>query len=455
MTPLTTRFRSSRRRFLRLASSALAVPQIVPRAALGLGRATPPSDRIGIGLVGLGMQGTDNLRQFLALEGAQVVAVCDVEARHFREVEPGQGPALGREPAQEAVARHDARDKSGTPAAGCAAMVDFRELCARDDVDAVVVSTPDHWHALVTLEAIRQGKDVYCEKPLTHLFAEGLRVVAAAEAAGTVFQTGSQQRSIPVFRRAVEIVRNGHLGAIRRVEVGLPDGYPAPMGDPRETEPPPEANYDLWCGPAPRLPYCRARHHRWWRGHLAFGGGTLLDWIGHHNDVAHWGLGLDASGPEEVRAVGWQFPETPIYNTPVRFEIVSRYPGGVEVSIADRHELGTKFIGESGWLHVTRFKITASDPRWARPDFSPGSWRASGTVGHHQDFLHAVRERGPTAAPPAIALRSVTPGWLGYLAQELGRPIRWDAARQAVIDDPAAQARLTAVSYREPWRWEG
>jgi predicted dehydrogenase len=292
---------------------------------------------------------------------------------------------------------------------------------------------------------------VYCEKPVTHTFREGQQVYREVQEQGAIFQTGCQQRSDWRFRRAVELVRNGQLGRIRRIEVGLPPGYAGPQGDTTVTDPPEHLDYDWWGGPAPRLPYMRARHHRWWRGHTAYGGGVLMDWIGHHNDIAHWALGLDASGPERVEAVKWTFPQTEVYDTPHQYEIQCDYPGGVRSSISSRHTMGTKFIGEDGWVHVTRGRLQASEPRWAESDFQPGSERVYVSGDHIRNFLDGVRSRQACVAPAEAAHRSITPGHLGYVSQSLGRPLRWDPENEVVIGDPAANRLLQEQHYREPW----
>ena len=318
------------------------MPTIIPGAALGFGRPAP-STRIQVGCIGNGSQGSFDMRDFLKQADAQVVAVCDVHRLHYRERPWGKGPALGRQPGRQTVEKHYAAEKANGTFKGCAAYIDYRELCGRADVDAVLVATPDHWHAMVALEAIRQGKDVYGEKPFTHFFAEGQALYRAVARHKAVYQVGSQQRSDALFRQAVELVRNGHLGPIKRVEVGLAPGYAKPMGDASVRAVPEGLDYDLWCGPAPALPYMRAHHHRWWRGHRAFGGGVLMDWIGHHNDIAHWGLDMDHAGPLRVEAVNWTWPQTDVYNTPVDYEIRCEYPGadgaGHFVEAGKRHEM--------------------------------------------------------------------------------------------------------------------
>jgi len=330
------------------------------------------------------------------------------------------------------------------------------EACARHDgVDAVVAASPDHWHALCTLEAIRHGKDIYCEKPVTHRFAEGQAVCRAVAEHDTIFQTGSQQRSEPEFRRAVELIRNGVLGDVERIEVGLPSGYESPMGDATVCEPPDAESYARWCGPAAKLPYMRARHHRWWRGHTAFGGGVLMDWIGHHNDIAHWSLDLDAGGPLRVEAERWTLPNTEIYDTPWHFTIHCEYPGGILSKISDGNRLGTRWIGSGGWLHVTRGKLTASDDRWLSADPPAGPFRLPSRVGHVRDFLDGVKQRRPCAATAMIGHRSITPGHLGYVSHALGRPLHWDATAEQVIGDAEAQRLLERIDYRPPWQLHG
>jgi predicted dehydrogenase len=442
-----------RRQFLRGGAAALAAPIFASAGVLGLPGCGRPSasERVTIGLIGLGAQGFDNLRQMLRLADVQVVAVCDVDTLHYRDNPWGEGPPYGREPAQAHVNSHYAAAQKSGAYSGCASLADYRELCARTDIDAVVISTPDHWHTLCAVEAVRAGKDVYGEKPLTHFFDEARVLCDEVVQHKAIFQTGTQQRSQPVFRRAVEIVRNGHLGRIERIEVGLPDGYEKPMGDDKVETPPDHLDYEMWTGPAPLLPYMRARSHRWWRGTRAYGGGTLMDWIGHHNDIAEWGLAPEAK-LERVEAVGWTFPETDIYDTPIHFEIRCRYVGGIESSISDRHQQGTKWIGERGSLFATRSYLEASDPRWKSPNFESGSFKVPQSTGHHRNFIDGVKSREACIAPPEVAWQSITPGFLGYVSHHLGRALRWDAARRAVIDDAEANALLLAREYRAPWK---
>lgn len=446
--------RIDRRQFLQTSAALIAAPTIIPARALGRDGQTAPSNRVSVGVVGLGSRGFNLLYEFLRHEDSQVTALCDVHELHHRDLPWGKGPVLGREGARRYVAKMFDSGKTTTDPADLFITNDFRAICGRDDIDAVVVATPDHWHAICTLTALRAGKDVYCEKPLTHTFAEGQRVCQEIAHQQAVFQTGSQQRSDPRFRHVVEIAANGLLGKITRVEVGLPPGYAAPMGDATVTDPPEHLDYDMWCGPSPELPYMRARHHRWWRGHRAYGGGVLMDWIGHHNDIAHWALDMDRLGPERIEAVGWVFPETDVYNTPQDFEIRCSYPNGVETSISSNNALGTRLIGEDGWVYVRRGRTEASDERWLKSGFNPGPKKATSSPGHTRNFLDCFKSREACVAPAEVAHRSITPGHVGYVSNALGRPLNWDAKNQQVVDDSEANALLYEHAYREPWTLE-
>ncbi len=442
----------SRRKALGLAASAFAAPMIVPASVLGKGGGTAPSNRITIGAIGMGARGFANLDGFFKCDDAQVVAVCDVDTFHYREYATRTGRPLGLEPGKLKVETTYADRKGGSgDYKGCNTYEDYHELCARDDIDAVLVATPDHWHALMTLEALRQGKDVYCEKPVTHHFHEGQQVVAEVAAREAVFQTGSQQRSTANFRQAVELVLNGHLGKIQKVEVGLPAGYPEPQASTEVLPIPDHLNYDFWCGPSPVLPYMRATHHRFWRGVRAYGGGNLMDWIGHHNDIAHWGLGMDGSGPLEVEATGWTSPKGGIYDTPVDFTVRCQYAGDIETTISTQNRGGTKWIGENGWVWVNRGALEASNPEWIAPEFDRGGTKAYESPDHHRNFLDCVKSRKPCVAPAETGHRSITPGHLGFVSNTLGRKLKWDAAKEQIVGDEEAQKLLMAVPYRDGW----
>ncbi len=443
-----------RRRFLQASAAAIAAPTIVPASVLGREGKTAPSNRISVGIVGLGSRGFNLLHEFLRHQDARVAAICDVHELHYRDLPWGKGPTMGRQGARDTIAKMFAEGKTTSDPDTLLVTDDFHEICGRDDIDAVVVATPDHWHALCTLTALGAGKDVYCEKPLTHTFAEGQIVYQEVTQRKAVFQTGSQQRSDRQFRHAVELVVNGHIGKVTHVEVGLPPGYTEPMGDTTIAKPPEHLDYDMWCGPSPKLPYMRARHHRWWRGHRAFGGGVLMDWIGHHNDIAHWALEMNRLGPQRVEAVGWGFPDTDIYNTPHSYEIRCVYPGGVESSISSRNTLGTKLTGEDGWVYVRRGRLEASDERWLKPNFDRGPKKMATSPGHTRNFLDCMKSRETCVAPAEVAHRSITPGHLGYVSQAVGRALTWDAKNEQILDDREASELLRRHTYRKPWSLE-
>ena len=439
----------NRRSFLADSARIVAAPAILTHGLSARGASA--NDRIQIGVIGCGSRGFNLIDALIRHDDkAQIVAICDVDQRHYRDREWGKGPAMGLLPAKERIQSSLKKRKSGSgdDVSTCS---DFRKITEREDIDAVVVATPDHWHALCTLSALQSGKDVYCEKPVTHFFAEGQTVYREVEKQKAIFQTGSQQRSDWRFRRAVELTHNGHLGDIRRLEVGLSPGYAKPQDDTQTVAVPEHLDYDFWCGPAPKLPYMRARHHRWWRGHRAFGGGVLMDWIGHHNDIAHWVLGVGESGPTCVEAIDWTFPESSVYNTPHHYTIRCEYRGGVESTISSRIENGLKVIGTDGWVYVNRGKLTASDARWTKEDFDPGEKKAYRSDDHVENFLDCMRSRQPCIAPAETAHRSITPGHLGYVSAALGRSIKWDPESETATADAEANLLLRNFSYREPW----
>lgn len=409
------------------------------------------NDRIQLGVIGLGSRGYNLIDAFLRQETCQIVAVCDVDEFHYRDRPWGTGIAYGRIPGAKKIDQAYAKNGRPKGTQGVRTYDDYRPLIDRKDIDAVVIATPDHWHAMCTLAALKSGKDVYCEKPVTHLFGEGQLVYREVERQKAVFQTGSQQRSDALFRRAVELVRNGLLGDIQRVEVGLPPGYKEPQGDTKLIKIPKQLDYDRWCGPSEVLPYMRARHHRWWRGHRAYGGGVLMDWIGHHNDIAHWALELDNSGPTTVEAIDWVFPDTDIYNTPSDYTIRCEYEGGIENSISVQHRQGLKLMGSEGWVFVTRGKIEASHADWIKNDFDPGSVKVYQSNNHAQNFLECIVSRQACISPAQTTHRSITPGHLGYVSNALQRKLKWDAVNEKIIDDAEANELLTQINYRQPW----
>jgi predicted dehydrogenase len=375
----------------------------------------------------------------------------------------------------------------------CKAYHDFRELLARDDIDAVMIAIPDHWHALVATAAANRKKDIYGEKPLAKTVAEQQAIVKAVQKNNVIWQTGSWQRSVSNFHKAAEIVRNGLIGTVRRVEVGLPAGHhdfpgtvpalmrklaslPDKIGSPAEivprtpawdlavTEPPSELDYDRWIGPSKMEPYIEQRVYQNWRWNYNTGGGQLLDWIGHHGDIAHWGLGFDLTGPSEIEAHGEFPPANAVWNTATKYIVeckyrkeVTHYPNDVGITLAGGHPaiaMGTKWIGTDGWVWVDRDGFDASNQEWIKGDSLPEDLRKIKlyeSVEHRRNFLDCVKSRQPTIAPVETGHHSTLPGHLGLISMLVGRKIHWDVAQEKILGDSAA-SELLSRPYRAPWQ---
>ncbi|MCH7520572.1 MAG: Gfo/Idh/MocA family oxidoreductase [Candidatus Marinimicrobia bacterium] len=430
----------TRRKFLKKATAAAlgaaAIPYIIPSSALGKAGSVAPSNRIVMGAVGFGMQGPGNLKNFMIEPDVQVVAICDIDRNHLSETK-----ALVDE-------HYVNRD--------CDTYHDFRELFARDDIDAVSLAIPDHWHAISAIAAAQAGKDIFAEKPLSHSLVEGRAICDAVKRYGRVWQTGSWQRSLNNFRFGAELVLNGRIGQLHTVEVGLPAGHTDFAGtkDQKQLAPvPKELDYDMWLGPAPYAPYSPARVHRNWRWHLDYGGGQLLDWIGHHGDIAHWGMGVQYSGPYEIEGYG-DYPKDGLWNSATRFRLTAKYADDVTMIIAGGHDdirMGTKWIGDRGWVWVNRGdRIEASPEGLLKERFGPDETHLYRSPGHFRNFLDCVKSRATTIAPCEVAHRSATPGHLGQIAMLLGRKIRFNPGTEEILDDPTA-TRMLGSTMRSPW----
>lgn len=430
----------TRRRFVQsAAAAAFGAPYVIPSGLLassprGQGARPAPSNRITMALVGCGSMGGANLNSFLGQPDAQVLAVCDPDRRH-------------RDEKKRTVEQHYAKQRADGAFAGCDAVNDFRDVMAREDIDAVIQATPDHWHALVVIAAAKSGKDCYGEKPLSLTIEEGRAMADAVRLNGRVFQTGSQQRSDARFRFACELVRNGRLGTIHTVTCGLPT---APVTGNHPTIPVPEGfDYDLWLGPAPWAPYCENRTHWNFRWIFDYSGGQVTDWGAHHIDIAHWGLGLEETGPIEVEGVG-EFPADGLYDVATNYRFTARYRTGVEIIVTNKVENGVKWEGEHGWVFVSRSRIDA-EPKWLLEEtIRPHEINLPRNNGHHRDFLDCVRSRRQTIAPIEHAHRTITVAHLGNIAMILGRKVRWNPDTEQFVDDPVA-TKMRGRALREPW----
>lgn len=437
----------SRRQFIRRvagAASLTAFPLIIPSRLLGVGA---PSKRLRIGQIGAGRiaRGHD-IPAVLAADLGDYVAICDVDSKRVAE-----GSLL---------IRQAPRDGSG-PAPELKTYGDYRELVERDDIDAVVISTPDFSHAELAFAAIRSGKDVYLQKPMTMTVEEGIILRDAAARYGRVFQLGSQQRSTSQFRRACELVRSGRLGRITRVEIGLPLDPTAP--DSPEQPVPPNLDYDRWLGPTPSVYYTEQRVHPQkdydrpgWMRNDAYCLGMITGWGAHHFDIAHWGLNCELSGPSGVEGRA-DFPKNKIWNVHGAYHVELEYPGKVKFTVSNDFENGVRFFGDEGWIFVSRGEAmaTASDPKSAHHskaldasdprllDPKGLSVELPRSSEHHLNFLECVRSRGQTLCPANIAHRSNTACIVSWIAMKLGRPLQWDVASERFVGDAEANAMLS------------
>jgi predicted dehydrogenase len=406
-----------------------------------------------MGIIGTGNQGTNDMKKFLSDERVQVVAVCDVNRRS-----PGywDGAVAGRQVAKEIVELHYGETQPSGSYSGCDEYEDFRSLLARDDIDAVEVATPDHWHAIQAIAAAKAGKDVYCQKPLSLSIVEGRAMSNAVTRYQRVFQTGSQQRSGARFRQACELVRNGLIGKVHTVRCGQPSGWPdfGKTAHRKRPEPIPEGfNYDFWLGPAPEAPYAPARCHVNFRWIFDYSGGQVSDWGGHHPDIAQWGLGTERTGPIAIQNARGTFPDDELYNTATEYYFECVFEKGERIIISDQFDQGVLFEGSEGSVFVNRRRIEAKPAELLQHSFGPNDIRLSASSDHFRNFIDCVYSRSEPVAPCEVAHRSITLCHLGNIAMLLGRDLKWDPDLEQIVNDPAAQWMLNRP-YRDPWKLE-
>ncbi len=423
----------TRRHFLGgLAATSIALPTIVPSSVFGRGDKAAPSERITVGFIGCGKMANDyHLKELLRFGDVQALAVCEVD-RTRRE---------------HAKRRVDKAYEGRTPTHLCDTYSDFRELVGRKDIDAVCIATPEHWHVIPAIEAMKAGKDVYCEKPLTLTLAEGKRVIEVARKYKRVFQTGSQQRSnvFGHFRQAAEIIRSGRLGKIQTVTVGV--GGPSKWCDLSAEELEPGLDWNLWLGPAPMRPYNsklspRGVHNHFpaWRDYREYAGGGHADMGAHHYDIAQWCLGMDDSGPVEILP-----PLVPNAHHGVTY----RYANGVVM--VHGGPSGCTFTGTDGTLRIDRDHLSSDPAAIVKDPLGAKDVHFEKSPGHHRNWLDCIRSRKRPLADVEIGARSVAITILGNLAYWNGRRLRWDPARWEFVDDPAANKWLDRER-RDPWQ---
>lgn len=437
----------SRRSILK--SAAVAAPMIVPASVFG---ANAPSNRVTIGAIGAGRisRGHD-MKEIHKHADAQIVAVCDVDTKRL-----GAGIQLVDD-------RYAAN--TGKPYSGTRGYTDFRELLANPEIDAVLVSTPDHQHAPIAVRAVQARKHVYLQKPASLTIAEGRKMADAVKASGMVLQLGSQQRGQdpwPQFHRACELVRNGRIGKLKHVEVGLP-------GDPSGPEAPPmpiprNLDYDAWLGTTPEQYYTEMRVHPQnsfedrpgWLRCEQFGAGMITGWGAHHIDTAHWGMDTERTGPVEIWGKA-EFPGSGLWDVHGPFETHARYANGVTMTVSGAFETGVKFIGEEGWLFVTRtgqvsasdpskpadVPLRASDPRILDSVIGPDEIHLYKAPEQHRNWLDAILKGAPVSAPAEVGHRACSTCLLHWIAMKTGRRLRWDPQAERFIGDDEANAMLS------------
>jgi predicted dehydrogenase len=439
-------FYPSRRDFLKssaIALGGLALPRWFVEENAAHARADEPkspNERARILLVGCGGMGRGDAKN--ATRFGDIVGVCDVDSSH----------------AAEAAAAFKAEKK----------FADFREAIADKSIDIVINATPDHWHTLINIAALRAGKDVYSEKPLTLTIDEGKKLVAVTRESKRILQTGSQQRSDFRFRLACELVRNNRIGKLQRIITTLPSG---PVGGPFEMKPiPSELDWDLWLGQVPKVDYVPERCHVMFRFWLDYSGGTITDWGAHHNDIAQWANGTERTGPVTVEGKILVSPIKGGYETPPQYQVEYTYSNGVALTCKTvAHESfygqptrelkpgdernGVRFEGTDGWIFVTRGSIDASDPELLKAELPAGAERLYVSNDHMGNFFDCVKSRKAPICEPEIGHRSVSVCHLGAIALRTGRKLAWDPDREQFHDDADAN-RYVARAMRKPWAYD-
>jgi len=423
----------SRRQFIKTAvgtaAASVAFPYLVPSSALGGSGVAAPSERITLGFIGTGKQSQHLMRSFLNSPGTHVLAGCDVDK-------------LKLERGKKIVEDHYA-GKNGGSYKGCDTYGDFREMLARDDIDAVVIATPDHWHAVIVIESAKAGKDIYCEKPLSQTIVEARTMVNTVRRYGRVFQTGSMQRSDWHFRLGCELVLNGYIGELKHVTVGV--GGP-PADNPLPAQPVPDyLDWDMWLGPALWRPYNEELSPNisfdgfpLWRNHSSFGGGGMTDWGAHHFDIAQWGMGMDESGPVEIIP-----PDGKDYKV-----LTYKYASGVTMTRDDAN--GVLFTGTKGEVETNRGHLRTVPENLMNQQLGPNEIHLYESKNHYTDWLDAIRKRSRPICDIETGCRSVSVCHLGNIAYKLGRPLKWDPKREVFVGDSGAN-RLLSRAMRSPW----
>lgn len=431
-----TRSSLSRRKFLKQTALAAGAVTIVPRFVLGRGY-TAPSDRVTIGFIGLGKQSGGLANRFTTMADTQIVACSDVFTGKMKTF-------------QERVSKLYAEHRDLDNYKGVQAYLEYEEMLERDDIDGIVVVMPDHWHAIPTIQALKSGKDVYCEKPLSHTIKEGRAMVKATRKYGRVLQTGSMQRSSKGFLKACELVRNGYIGKISKVLVNV--GDPAIPYDLEAESIPQGLNWDRWCGPSPVLAYnsllapetTNTRYWPQWRAYKEYGGGILCDWGAHMFDIAQWGLGMDHTGPVKF------IPPT---DRSAKRGLRMIYDNGIEMVHEDfGRGWAVRFIGSEGSLDVSRQFLDTKPEKIATAELKSSDTRLYDTKGNHYgDWIDAMKKRSQPICDVEVGHRSASICNLANIAYQIGEPLTWDPVKEKFKGNGAAN-KLRGKKYRKGYK---
>lgn len=421
--------------------TSLMLPWVVQNRLWGL---DAPSNRINIAAIGTGRMGLGDMKHCLTQGfdlNVRIVAVCDVDRKRAlnakNEVNKIYSQKIDAWNPDDVQVYHD-----------------YRELLERKDIDGVTISTPDHSHALIAIAAANAGKDIYLQKPLTYSIAEGQMLVKAVRQNKVILQIGSQQRSSVYFRRSCELVRNGRIGALQRIEVAIPADQGRADAAPMDV--PENLNYDMWLGPAPEAPYTEQRVHPQngfgrpgWLQIAPYCHGMITGWGSHMFDIAQWALGTDVdSGPVKIEASG-EFPERGLFDVHVGFQAEAEYANGLKM-VSSTGKPGVKFIGSDGWIRVERGAFYAHDRNIFREPMGDSDIKLPVSDDHMSNFLKSMRSRQDPIAPVEVGHRSNSVCLLHHIAMKLGRPLQWDPQREQFLNDDQANAMLD-YPHREPW----
>ncbi len=454
--------RSFCRKMAAAGSLAVTAPMYVPGRALGKNGASAASDRLTLGCIGLGGQGTQNMREFIHNPAVQLVALCDVNRgsddynmlyQFPGSTSAGLAPALQRAVAfhQEAQRRFSQSDIS--------LYHDFRELLLRPDIDLVSVCTPDHWHGLISKAAVEAGKDVYCEKPLVNSIPEGRAVCEAVHRSGRVLQTGSHERSNDSVRFACELVRNGRIGRLREIHIHMPNNDSQHLrmqnlkGPAVVLPEPKELDYNFWLGPAAFTPYAQDRTHFWWRYIMQYGGGEMTDRGAHIIDLAQFINDSDDTGPVEIDARGRQI-QNGVYDCFIEYDFRCTYGNGVQMIGGSNGRRGLKLVGENGWIfiYIHGGRLEAEPKSLLREKIGPDEIHVGRSPGHHQNFIDCVKARTQPFAHAEIGQRTASICHLLNIAMLSGEKLQWDPVAEQVTNHAAANRMATEKPMRSPWR---